>query len=51
MDQAPSTHPALSLLENLPPRSAKPRAAGLTMVMDKGLSLMEAEAFLENAAP
>jgi phosphosulfolactate synthase len=51
MDPAPSTHPALSLLENLPPRSAKPRVAGLTMVMDKGLSLMEAEAFLENAAP
>ena len=41
MDQAPSTHPALSLLENLPPRSAKPRVAGLTMVMDKGLIVEE----------
>jgi phosphosulfolactate synthase len=51
MDQTHSTHPALNLLEKLPERTAKPRIAGLTMVMDKGLALAEAESFLENAAP
>ncbi|MFT5725616.1 MAG: phosphosulfolactate synthase, partial [Bacteroidia bacterium] len=33
-------------LPNLPDRSAKPRNMGLTMVMDKGLSLREVEDFL-----
>lgn len=33
-------------LNNLPSRSAKPREEGLTMVMDKGLSLKEAENFI-----
>jgi phosphosulfolactate synthase len=51
MEHAHHTHPALMLLENLPQRFAKPRAAGMTMVMDKGLALAEAESFLENAAP
>ena len=35
-------------LSQLPDRSAKPRNNGLTMVMDKGLSLQEVENFLEN---
>lgn len=39
------------ILGQLPPRSTKPRRAGLTMVMDKGLGLAEAEHFLENASP
>ncbi len=30
-------------LPHLPERTTKPRAHGLTMVMDKGLSLREAE--------
>lgn len=51
MDQAQSPHPLLSLLGNLPQRSAKPRDVGLTMVMDKGLAYSEAESFLENATP
>mgnify|MGYP003339987172 CR=1 FL=1 len=34
-------------LSQLPDRSAKPRNNGLTMVMDKGLSLQEVENFLE----
>jgi phosphosulfolactate synthase len=34
----------------LPERPAKPRENGVTMVMDKGLSLAEAENFLENGA-
>ncbi len=33
-------------LKQIPERSAKPRQAGLTMVMDKGLSLREAEDFV-----
>lgn len=37
-------------LSQLPERSQKPRNSGLTMVMDKGLSLREAEDFLENNA-
>lgn len=34
-------------LNNLPSRTAKPREYGLTMVMDKGLSLRDAESFLD----
>lgn len=34
-------------LTHLPPRSAKPRDLGLTMVMDKGLSLRQAEDLVE----
>ena len=34
-------------LTHLPERPAKPRESGLTMVMDKGLSLRQAEDFLE----
>lgn len=37
-------------LNNLPHRTAKPRETGLTMVMDKGLSLREAEDFVSVAA-
>lgn len=33
-------------LKQIPERSAKPRQAGLTMVMDKGLSVREAEDFV-----
>ena len=36
-------------LKQLPQRVAKPREAGLTMVMDKGMSLREAEDFIESA--
>jgi phosphosulfolactate synthase len=35
-------------LSQLPERTSKPRESGLTMVMDKGLSLREAEDFLSN---
>ena len=34
-------------LKQLPDRTAKPRNNGLTMVMDKGLSLTEAANFIE----
>ncbi|MDA9555406.1 phosphosulfolactate synthase [Pelobium sp.] len=34
-------------LNNIPERSVKPRQKGLTMVMDKGLSLRQVEDFLE----
>ena len=34
----------------LPPRSAKPRLAGLTHVLDKGISDIELEAMMESAA-
>lgn len=37
-------------LSQLPDRSAKPRNNGLTMVMDKGLSLQEVENFLESGS-
>jgi phosphosulfolactate synthase len=37
-------------LKNLPQRTAKPRQSGITMVMDKGLSLREAEDFLSIGA-
>lgn len=35
----------------MPDRFAKPRIEGITMVMDKGLSLEEARHFIENAVP
>jgi phosphosulfolactate synthase len=35
-------------LNQLPERSSKPRESGVTMVMDKGLSMREAEDFLSN---
>jgi len=39
----------LFALKNLPDRSQKPRNTGLTMVMDKGLSLRETSDFLDNS--
>lgn len=36
-------------INNLPDRTAKPRSSGITMVMDKGLSLRQAEDFIEVA--
>ena len=33
----------IEILKNIPSRASKPREEGLTMVMDKGLSLNEAE--------
>lgn len=38
-------------ISDLPSRSPKPRKKGLTMVMDKGLSLREAEDFVSVSAP
>ena len=38
-------------LPQIPARTAKPRTDGLTMVMDKGLSLAEADNFLSVAGP
>jgi len=38
-------------LSQLPERTQKPREQGFTMMMDKGLSMREAEDFLEVAAP
>ncbi|MDB4107366.1 phosphosulfolactate synthase [Bacteroidia bacterium] len=37
-------------LKNIPTRTTKPREAGLTMVMDKGLSCRQVEDFLEVSA-
>lgn len=37
-------------LSNIPQRTKKPRQSGLTMVMDKGLSLREAEDFISVAS-
>ena len=37
-------------LPDLPERTKKPRTAGLTMVMDKGLSLREAENMMESGS-
>jgi phosphosulfolactate synthase len=37
-------------LNNLPERTSKPREKGLTMAMDKGLSLREAEDFVSVAS-
>lgn len=39
------------LIPDLPARPSKPRTTGLTMVMDKGLSLREAEDLVQVAAP
>jgi phosphosulfolactate synthase len=36
-------------LNNIPERTAKPRSKGLTMVMDKGLSLRQVEDFIETS--
>jgi len=38
-------------LSQIPHRTAKPRAHGLTMVMDKGLSLSEAENMISSSEP
>lgn len=38
-------------LSNIPDRNQKPRTAGLTMVMDKGLSINEAKNFLSVSHP
>jgi len=38
-------------LEQIPTRTEKPRDSGLTMVMDKGLSVREAEDFISVAGP
>ena len=38
-------------LKNIPERTQKPRQNGLTMVMDKGLSVRQIEDFLEVAGP
>ncbi|RFZ83200.1 phosphosulfolactate synthase [Mucilaginibacter terrenus] len=38
-------------INNLPERTAKPRNAGLTMVMDKGLSTRQVEDFIEVGTP
>jgi phosphosulfolactate synthase len=38
-------------LSQMPERFAKPRKEGITMVMDKGLTLEEARLFIENAVP
>lgn len=38
-------------LKNIPDRTQKPRVNGLTMVMDKGLSVRQVEDFLEVASP
>lgn len=37
-------------LTQLPERTAKPRQSGLTMIMDKGLSIRQVEDFLETSA-
>ncbi|HVW14740.1 MAG TPA: phosphosulfolactate synthase [Mucilaginibacter sp.] len=46
-----TTTPMNYPLSNLPDRTAKPRDMGITMVMDKGLSLRQAEDFIEVAGP
>jgi phosphosulfolactate synthase len=38
-------------LSNMPSRQVKPRKAGLTMVMDKGLSIRECENMVDGASP
>ena len=38
-------------LTQIPERNAKPRQAGITMVMDKGLSVNDAKNFLSVAHP
>jgi phosphosulfolactate synthase len=37
-------------LSHLPDRSSKPRSEGITMVMDKGISLRQAEDFVNNSS-
>ena len=37
-------------LEQVPARATKPREAGLTMVMDKGLSIRQAEDMVESSS-
>ena len=39
------------IINNLPERTAKPRSSGMTMVMDKGLSLRQVEDFIEVGGP
>lgn len=39
------------LLSNIPERTEKPRDAGFTMVMDKGLSVREVEDMIETSGP
>ena len=38
-------------LKNIPERTARPRSYGLTMVMDKGLSIREAEDMISGSGP
>lgn len=38
-------------INNLPERTQKPRSSGMTMMMDKGLSLRQVEDFIEVAGP
>lgn len=38
-------------LKQIPDRNIKPRVAGITMVMDKGLSVQEAENFMSASSP
>jgi phosphosulfolactate synthase len=38
-------------LEDIPERTAKPRKSGITMVMDKGICLREAEDMLSGSGP
>lgn len=38
-------------LDNIPAREAKPRNSGLTMVMDKGLGVRQAEDLIESSGP
>jgi phosphosulfolactate synthase len=42
-----TAHPMNYTLSNIPDRTVKPRQSGITMVMDKGLSLRQTEDFLE----
>jgi phosphosulfolactate synthase len=44
-------HNHIFKLKSLPERTEKPRNTGVTMVMDKGLTLHEAEDFIENNLP
>ena len=38
-------------LTNIPKRTDKPRDSGVTMVMDKGLGVREAEDYVQSSAP
>lgn len=42
--------PMHNILSNIPERPSKPRAHGLSMVMDKGLSVRQVEDFIDNNA-